>query len=164
MARVLDLGARHGRIHGEDGGAEAMVRTGGAVARWISFPRGVRTITAATSGVALALTLWGLAALVGTSFIPALAGLAAGLGLSAASGPLGVRLANRLHRIVARHRMRRISELRGLADRRAVAVRGVVIAARTGQSLLDSRSVVWCLTRFRRGRSPLSRSFFNEAA
>lgn len=47
-----------------------------------------------------------------------------------------------------------------MADRRAVAVRGVVIAGRTSQSLLDARSVVWSLTRFRRGRSPIGRTFF----
>jgi hypothetical protein len=169
VAHFLDLGARHRRARGgvdgdDEGGAEAMVRTGGPVARWISFPRGVRTITATTSGVALGLGLWGVAALAGTGSLPAIAGLAAGLGLSAASGPIGVRLANRLHRIVARHRRKKISELRGLADRRAVAVRGVIIAARTGQSLLDTRSVVWSLTRFRRGRSPLARSFFHEVA
>ena len=161
MARLLDLGARHGRIRSEDGAADSMVRTGGVVARWISFPRGVRTVTASTAAVAVGVGAWGLAVINAPTMVPSLIALGTGLALARASGPIGVRLANRLHALVARHRSRRISELRGLADRRAVAVRGVVVGVRTSQSLLDARSVVWSLTRFRRGRSPVGRAFFN---
>lgn len=159
MARLLDLGARHRRIPSEDGAADAMVRTGGAIARWISFPRGVRTVTATTAAVAVGVGAWGLAVITAPTVVPSLIALATGFALAGASGPIGVRMANRLHALVARHRRRRIAELRGLADRRAVAVRGVVVAVRTSQSLLDARSVVWSLTRFRRGRSPVGRAF-----
>jgi hypothetical protein len=161
VARLLDLGARHGRIPSEDGGVESMVRTGRVVARWISFPRGVRTVTASTGAVAVGLALWGVAAITGPTLLPSVVALTTGLALARASGPIGVRLANRLHGLVARHRRRRISELRAMTDRRAVAVRGVVIAGRTSQSLLDSRAVVWSLTRFRRGRSPIGRALFS---
>ena len=54
VAHFLDFGARNRVTTGEATDPEetvAMTRTGGAVARWISFPRGVRTTTAAmTSG------------------------------------------------------------------------------------------------------------------
>jgi hypothetical protein len=161
MARLLDLGARHARIRSEDGAADSMVRTGGVVARWISFPRGVRTVTATTAAVAVGVGAWGLAVITAPTVVPSLIALGTGLALARVSGPIGVRLANRLHALVARHRSRKISELRGLADRRAVAVRGVVVGVRTSQSLLDARSVVWSLTRFRRGRSPVGGAFFN---
>jgi len=47
-------------------------------------------------------------------------------------------------------------------DRRAVAVRGVVLARQTTASSLDGRALVWSLTRFRRGR--LRPDFFHERA
>jgi hypothetical protein len=100
----------------------------------------------------------------GTSFAPGAAAIAAGLGLATSAGPIGVRMANRLHRLIAVSRRYRISELRGLPDRRAVAVRGVVLAIRTAASPLDERALVWSLTRFRRRRPPLVRAFFHEVA
>ena len=165
-ARVLDIGARRrpSPTDGDSGAALTLARTGGPVARWVSFPSGVRTVTALTSAAGLALGVWGVVAL-GTYHLAATAAmLAGGVGLAASSGPIGVRLANRLHRLIARHRRYRVSELRGLADRRAVAVRGVVIARRTTASTLDGRPLVWSLTRFRRGRPPFVRAFFREVA
>ena len=42
------------RPRGDDGAeSTALVRTGGALARWVSFPRGVRLATAATSLILL---------------------------------------------------------------------------------------------------------------
>ena len=98
-----------------------------------------------------------------TSLGIALAAAGAAAALTSAWGPLGVRLANRLHRLVASLHRRRVFELRALPDRRAVAVRGVVIARRTAASALDGRLAVWSLTRFRRG-AWLSADFFHEAA
>ncbi len=163
-ARLLDLATRRRPDAGDPAEAVALSRTGGPIARWVSFPRGVRTTTAAISGVALGLGTWGLVVFAGYSFAPGIAAIAAGIGLAASAGPIGVRLANRLHRWVARRRRYRISELRGVPDRRAVAVRGVVLASRTAASTLDTRPIVWSLTRFRRGRSPLHRAFFHEVA
>ena len=169
VARFLDFGARGGAAAAggetdDPQGSTAMTRIGGPVARWISFPRGVRTTTAATSLAALALDVWGALALAHNSFAIGLAVGSAGLALAASSGPLGVRMANRLHRLISAGRRHRISELRGIPDRQAVAVRGVVIGRRTTTSTMDSRSVVWSLTRFRLGRSLLARSFFHEVA
>jgi hypothetical protein len=164
MARLLDVGARREITHDDGGHAVALSRTGGPVARWISFPRGVRTATAATATVAAGLAAWAMLALAGHDFGMGTLMAGAAAGLASASGPIGVRLANRLHRLVARGRRYRISELRGLGDRRAVAVRGVVLARRTAASTLDGRPVVWSLTRFRRGRSPLAPAFFHEVA
>ena len=164
VARFSDFGVGKHLGRGDEKDAAALKRTGGPVARWISFPRGVRSVTAATSGIALGLGAWGLVAFAGYSFAPGAGAIAAAVGLAALSGPIGVRLANRLHRLIARHRRCRISELRGLPDRRAVAVRGVVLAMRTAASTLDGRPVVWSLTRFRRGRPPLVRAFFHEVA
>jgi hypothetical protein len=162
VARFLDLAAI--RRPARDGRSDevALSRVGGPVARWVSFPRAVMTTTAATSAAALGLGIWGLVAFAGYSFFPGGAAIAAGIGLAASSGPIGVRLANRLHRFIARTRRYRISELRGVPDRRAVAVRGVVLASRTAASTLDTRLIVWSLTRFRRGRPPFVRSFFHE--
>jgi hypothetical protein len=160
-ARFLDLFARR-KAHAE-GEPVALTRTGGAVARWISFPRGVRFATAATSSAAACLAAWGVLAMAGNEFGVAMAAAAAATGLSAASGPLGVRLANRLHGLISRHRRYRISELRGIPDRRAVAVRGVVLARRTTAAALDGRSTVWSLARFRKG-ALLSADFFHETA
>ncbi len=164
VARFLDFGARRAVASDIPADALALSRTGGPIARWISFPRAVRTTTAATSAVALGLGIWGLVVFAGYSYAPGAAAIAAGLGLAASAGPIGVRMANRLHRLVALSRRFRISELRGLPDRRAVAVRGVVLAVRTAASPLDSRAIVWSLTRFRRGRPPLGRAFFHEVA
>lgn len=163
VARFLDFGARRGEGQEAESGVE-LTRIGGPVARWASFPRGVRTVTAATTAAAVALGIWGLAALAGNVILPGLAACALGAALASASGPIGVRLANRLHRLIARARRCRISELRGVADRRAVAVRGVVIGRRTIASTMDQRPVVWSLTRFRLGRSPLASAFFHEVA
>jgi hypothetical protein len=164
VARFLDFAARRAPPDPGSGESLALSRIGGPVARWVSFPKGVRITTAATSAVALGLGAWGLIVFAGYSFAPGAAALAAGIGLAAASGPIGVRLANRLHRLIGLRRRYRISELRGLPDRRAVAVRGVVLASRTAASTLDTRPIVWSLTRFRRGRPPLARAFFHEVA
>lgn len=163
LARFLDFGAR-GPMRDEGREDLALSRTGGPVARWVSFPKAVRTTTAATSGVAVGLGAWGLMLVAGGGLVMGAAAMTAGIGLAAASGPIGVRLANRLHRLIALRRRYRISELRGIPDRRAVAVRGVVLASRTAASTLDTRPIVWSLTRFRRGRSPLFSAFFHEVA
>jgi len=167
VARFLDFGARGGTTAGEtadEASAAALTRIGGPVARWISFPRGVRTTTAVTSLGAFALDVWAALAFAHNSFTIGLAVGAAGLALASSSGPLGVRLANRLHRLIAAGRRHKISELRGVEDRQAVAVRGVVIGRRTIMSTMDNRSVVWSLTRFRSRRSPLAKAFFHEVA
>jgi hypothetical protein len=162
VARFLDLAALRRSARDDRRDVVALSRAGGPIARWVSFPRAVRTTTAATSAAALGLGIWGLVAFAGYSFLPGVAAIAAGVGLATSSGPIGVRLANRLHRLIARTRRYRISELRGVPDRRAVAVRGVVLASRTVASTLDSRPIVWSLTRFRRGRHPFVRTFFHE--
>ena len=133
------------------------------IARWISFPRGVRFATAATSSAAAALAAWGMIAMAANDLGIAAAAAGAATALSAAWGPLGVRLANRLHRLIARRRLHRIAELRDIPDARSVAVRGVVIARRTAASALDGRAAVWSLARFRRG-TWFTRSFFHEIA
>ena len=164
VARVLDLRARRGAIL-EQEGETALTRVGGPVARWVSFPRGVRSVTAGMAMTGAACALWGLAALVGAANFPfALLAGAAGFAIASASAPIGVRLANRLHRLISRQRRFRVFELRGVPDRRAVAVRGVVLGRRVTTSPMDERAVVWSLTRFRLGRPPLSRAFFHEVA
>jgi hypothetical protein len=142
-----------------------LARTGGSVARWLSFPRGVRLATAATSTAAAGLATWGVLAFAveGHAFAIAAAAVAAGSALGAASGSIGVRLATRLHRLIASRRRHRVSELRALPDRRAVAVRGVVLARRTASSALDGRQVVWSLVRFRKG-ALVAADFFHEVA
>jgi len=50
-----------------------------------------------------------------------------------------------------------------MPDRRAVAVRGVVVARRTSASALDGRAAVWSLGRFRRRGLPAA-GFFHEVA
>jgi len=161
VARFLDLFARRGSPVG--GPVVALTRTGGPLARWISFPRGVRVATAGTTTAAAGLAAWGVLAMAGNEFGVAVAAAAAATALSAASGPLGVRLANRLHRLISRHRRYHVSELRAVADRKAVAVRGVVVARRTAASALAGRAAVWSLARFRKG-TWLSADFFHEAA
>jgi hypothetical protein len=138
-------------------------RTGHSVARWISYPRGVRLVTAATSTAAVACATWGVLAFAGHDLGVAAAALGAATALGTASGAIGVRLATRLHRLIAARRRHRVSELRGLPDRRAVAVRGVVVARRTAASALDGRQVVWSLVRFRKS-AVLTLDFFHEAA
>jgi hypothetical protein len=161
VARFLDLFARRGAL--VDGEPVALNRTGGPLARWISFPRGVRVATAATTSAAAGLAAWGVLAMAGNEFGVAVAAAAAATALSAASGPLGVRLANRLHRLIAANRRYHVSELRAVADRKAVAVRGVVVARRTASSALAGRQAVWSLARFRRA-TLLSADFFHEVA
>src|SRR5262252_3997628 len=58
------LTQRFSRRPKDDDGEEstALVRTGGALARWISFPRGVRMATAASSTAAAGLAAWGMLA------------------------------------------------------------------------------------------------------
>ncbi|MBC8132229.1 MAG: hypothetical protein H7X95_04545, partial [Deltaproteobacteria bacterium] len=91
VAGLFDLRADRASVR--DGLDEtALSRVGGPIARWISFPRGVRTTTAATSAVALALGVWGLVVFAGTSFAPGAAAIAAGLGLATSAGPIGVRM------------------------------------------------------------------------
>src|SRR5262245_32739842 len=48
VARALDLVSR--RAASADADAAPLARRGGPVARWVSFPRGVRIATAATAG------------------------------------------------------------------------------------------------------------------
>ena len=163
IARMTQRFSR--RPSGEDGDEEstALVRTGGALARWISFPRGVRFATAATSSAAAGLAAWGMLAVAANDLGIAAAAAGAAAALSTAWGPIAVRLASRIHRLVAQRRLVRIADLRGIPDRRSVAVRGIVIAQRTAASALDGRAAVWSLTRFRGGGWP-SRSFFHESA
>jgi hypothetical protein len=164
LARVMDGFARGGPGTGpDDEESVALARTGGVIARWISFPRGVRFATAATSSVAAGLAAWGMLAMAANDLGVAAAAAGAAAALSTAWGPLGIRLATRLHRLVARQRLFRIAELREVPDRRAVAVRGVVVARRTAGSVMDGRPTVWSLTRFRKPTS-FARSFFHEAA
>jgi hypothetical protein len=141
----------------------ALVRTGGAVARWVSFPRGVRVATAAISGGAAAAAAWATLVVAGTGLGSVAAILAAAFSQAVAWGPISVRLASRLHRLVVLGRRRRISELRAVPDRRAVAVRGVVVARRTAASALDGRLGVWTLARFRK-HALLGADFFHESA
>jgi hypothetical protein len=161
LGRALELFAR--RAAAGHGGAAPLARTGGPVARWISFPRGVRVATAATASATAGLAAWGVLALAGPEPGVAAAAAVAGAALTAAWGPLGVRLANRLHRLVASRRRYKVSELRAIPDRRAVAVRGVVVARRTASTSLDSRQAVWSLARFRRGAF-FAPDFFHEIA
>ncbi len=163
VARFVEGFSRRPAALVEAEGSAALTRTGGAVARWISFPRGVRFATAATSSAAAALAGWGMLAMAANDLGIAAAAAGAATALSAAWGPLGVRMANRIHRLIARRRLHRISDLRGIPDARSVAVRGVVVARRTAASALDGRSAVWSLTRFR-GSGWFGRSFFHEAA
>ncbi|HVR62396.1 MAG TPA: hypothetical protein VMU50_10880 [Polyangia bacterium] len=161
FARGLDAFTRSGPA--AEGEPVAMRRTGGPIARWISFPRGVRLATAATSASAAGMAAWGVFAMAGDELGVAVAAAAAAAVLSAVSGPLGVRLANRLHRLIVARRRYRVSELRGIADRHAVAVRGVVVARRTAASALTGREAVWSLARFRKG-AWLANDFFHESA
>src|SRR4051812_24830126 len=162
VARLTSRFSR--RPKGDDGeDSTALVRTGGALARWISFPRGVRLATAATSSAAAGLAAWGMVAVAGNDLGIAAAAAGAAAALSTAWGPIAVRLANRLHRLVVKRRLVRIADLRDIPDRRSVAVRGIVIARRTSASALDGRAAVWSLTRFRGGGWP-ARSFFHESA
>jgi hypothetical protein len=164
VARVVDRFARRPPAGGDDPEDRvALVRTGGVIARWISFPRGVRFATAATSSAAAGLAAWGMIAMAVNDLGIAAAAVGTAGALATAWGPIGVRLANRLHRLVARRRLHRISDLRAIPDGRSVAVRGVVVARRTTTSAFDGRAAVWSLTRFR-GGTWLSRSFFHETA
>ncbi|HEY4183821.1 MAG TPA: hypothetical protein VGP07_02080 [Polyangia bacterium] len=162
VARFLDLRARRGATFDQDG-ETALTRVGGPIARWVSFPKGVRTATAAMSVTAAGFGVWGILAAGSNAPFALLVG-SLGVALASTAGPLGVRLANRLHRLISHRRRFKISELRGVPDRRAVAVRGVVLGRRATTSTMDSRAVVWSLTRFRLGRSPLARAFFHEVA
>jgi hypothetical protein len=162
IARLTQRFSR--RSKGDDGDdSTALVRTGGALARWISFPRGVRLATAATSSAAAGLAAWGMVAVAGNDLGIAAAAAGAAAALSTAWGPIAVRLASRIHRLVVKRRLVRIADLRDIPDRRSVAVRGIVIARRTSASALDGRAAVWSLTRFRGGGWP-ARSFFHESA
>jgi len=162
LARLTQRFSR--RPKGEDGDeSTALVRTGGPLARWISFPRGVRMATAATSSAAAGLAAWGMLAVAANDLGIAAAAAGAAAALSTAWGPIAVRLASRLHRLVGQRRLVRIADLRAIPDRRSVAVRGIVIARRTAASALDGRAAVWSLTRFRGGTWP-ARSFFHESA
>src|SRR5262245_42135747 len=161
LARLIDGFARRAVPSGSE--PVALARTGGPFARWISFPRGVRVATAATSSAAAGLAAWGVLAMADNELGVAAAAASAAAALSAAWGQIGVRMANRLHRLIATHRHFRVSELRAIPDRRAVAVRGVVIARRTAASALDERSTVWSLVRFRKG-TWFATDFFHETA
>lgn len=169
LARVMDGFARRQPARVGDAGADAenetvaLARTGGAIARWISFPRGVRFATAATSSAAAGLAAWGMLAMAANDLGIAAAAAGAAAALSTAWGPIGVRMATRLHRLVARHRLVRVVDLGAIPDRHSVAVRGVVIAQQTAASALDGRPTVWSLARFRKG-TWVARSFFHEVA
>jgi hypothetical protein len=160
---IARLTGRFSRPKDDDGEeSTALVRTGGALARWFTFPRGVRMATAATSSAAAGLAAWGMVAVAANDLGIAAAAAGAAAALSTAWGPIAVRLASRIHRLVARRRLVSIAELRAIPDRRSVAVRGIVVARRTAASALDGRAAVWSLTRFRGGT--WSRSFFHESA
>jgi len=161
IARLTQRFSRRSNDDGEE--STALVRTGGALARWISFPRSVRFATAATSSAAAGLAAWGMLAVAGNDLGIAAAAAGAAAALSTAWGPIAVRLASRLHRLVAQRRLVCIADLRTIPDRRSVAVRGIVVARRTAASALDGRAAVWSLTRFRGGTWP-ARSFFHESA
>jgi hypothetical protein len=167
LSRALELLARRATLSPAVASADAapLARTGGSVARWLAFPRGVRLAAAATTTAGATLAAWGVLsfAVEGHALGYAAAAVAAGSALGAAAGRIGVRLATRLHRLIASRRRLRVSELRALPDRRAVAVRGVVVARRTASSALDGRQVVWSLVRFRKGAF-LAADFFHEVA
>ena len=171
VARVMDGFARQQRTGGGGGDGDgdgepetvALARTGGAIARWISFPRGVRFATAATSSAAAGLAAWGMLAMAANDLGIAAAAAGAAAALSTAWGPIGIHMATRLHRLVARHRLVRIVDLGAIPDRHSVAVRGIVLADRTAASALDGRAAVWSLARFRKG-TWFSRNFFHEVA
>src|SRR5260370_11406068 len=67
LSSALQLLAR--RLPAAPGDARAdaapLARTGGSVARWLSFPRGVRLATAATATAAAGLAAWGVLAFAG---------------------------------------------------------------------------------------------------
>jgi hypothetical protein len=169
VARVMDGFAQQQRTGGGEGDGDgeaetvALARTGGAIARWISFPRGVRFATAATSSAAAGLAAWGMLAMAANDLGIAAAAAGAAAALSTAWGPIGIHMATRLHRLVARHRLVRIVDLGAIPDRHSVAVRGIVLAERTAASALDGRASVWSLARFRKG-TWFSRNFFHEVA
>jgi len=114
---------RFSRRPKSEGGEEstALVRTGGPLARWISFPRGVRLATAATSSAAAGLAAWGMFAVAANDLGIAAAAAGAAAALATAWGPIAVRLASRLHGLVARRKLVRICDLREIPDRRSVA-------------------------------------------
>jgi hypothetical protein len=82
------LTSRFSRRPKDDDGEEstALVRTGGALARWISFPRGVRSATAATSAAAAGLAAWGMLAVAANDLGIAAAAAGAAAALSTACG------------------------------------------------------------------------------
>ncbi len=144
----------------------ALRRTGGALERWSSFPRGARMATAAAAAASACLAGWALLALAGHDLGASAAALGGAAVLLSASGTISVRMASRVHRLIARQRRYRLVDLRALPDRRAVAVRGVVVARQTAASALDGRSAVWSVTRLRRWpwMWTAAGSFFHEVA
>ena len=108
VAHLVDGFSRRSTDLVDSEDAAPLSRTGGAIARWISFPRGVRFATAATSSAAAALAAWGMIAMAANNLGIAAAAAGAATALSAAWGPLGVRMANRIHHLVARRRLHRI--------------------------------------------------------
>src|SRR3954465_14607541 len=147
IARLTQRFSR--RSKGGDGDeSTALVRTGGALARWISFPRGVRLATAATSSAAAGLAAWGMLAVAGNDLGIAAAAAGAAARVSTGWGPIRGRVprtpprggawgggrGSRIHRLVVKRRLVRIADLRDIPDRRSVAVRGIVIARRTAAS------------------------------
>src|SRR4051794_18184085 len=96
--------------------AAPLSRTGGAIARWISFPRGVRFATAATSSAAAALAAWGLIAMAATDLGIAAAAAGARTAPWAAMGPPGHAVAGRTRPLVSRRAL-----LRGSAPPRIPA-------------------------------------------
>src|SRR5262245_1079378 len=100
IARLTQRFSR--RPKGDDGEeSTALVRTGGALARWISFPKGVRLATAATSSAAAGLAAWGMVAVAGNDLGIAGAAAGAAAALSTAGGPIAVGLGAPLPRPVA---------------------------------------------------------------
>ena len=85
---IARLTQRFSRRPKDDDGEEstALVRTGGALARWISFPRGVRFATAATSSAAAGLAAWGMLAVAANDLGIAAAAAGAAAALSTAWG------------------------------------------------------------------------------
>ena len=137
----------------DDGEEVALTRTGGAIARWISFPRGVRFATAATSTAAAALAAWGMLAMAGERSRHRGGGGRRGDGALRRLGAAG-----RADRQPAAPPDRAPPPATGSPScarsptRASVAVRGVVVARRTAASALDGRAAVWSLARFRQGR------------
>src|SRR4051812_9552527 len=86
VAHLVDGFSRRSTDLVDNEDAAPLSRTGGAIARWISFPRGVRLARAATSSAAAALAAWGMIAMAANDLGIAAAAAGAATALSAAWG------------------------------------------------------------------------------